>query len=235
MTAVSMAYNALKAGYFVVTNVTLDIDRIKHTVPWADKLYQHIVVRSEEYDDSGNLIRQEDFNPFSIPSGSPRGTDGGKRVLVILDECAEWFDQFANLRSPSLKRVTSWLRHTSKRSQDVVFIVQRREYINKTFRLLVSRWISVVDLNTFRIPVLKIRLPFCSDFVLATVYDKSGFRNQPLRFVRKSIFGCYYNTAECLALGGQDAVEYTIPLRHESFPFGLLIFLLATYVCLFFS
>lgn len=155
LTAVSMAVDALYAGYYVVSNVSLNIGELVKVIPWADKLYQHIVVRNEVWDENGNLLKSDDFNPFTIPSGSPRGTSGGKRVLVILDECAEWFDQYSNLKSKSISRVMSWLRHSSKRSQDVVFIVQRREYLNKSFRILVSRWISVDDLAVWRVPFSK--------------------------------------------------------------------------------
>ena len=88
LTAVSMAVEAIRMGYYVVSNVTLNIPLLEKSIPWACNLYQHIVVRNEEYDEQGNLIKQDDFNPFTIPSGSPRGSDGGKRVLVILDECA---------------------------------------------------------------------------------------------------------------------------------------------------
>ena len=224
LTAVSMAVEAIRMGYYVVSNVTLNLDELSKDVPWCHKLYQHIVVRTEEYDENGNVVRFEDFNPFTIPSGSPRGTSGGKRVLVILDECAEWFDQYSNLKSRSISRVMSWLRHSSKRSQDVVFIVQRREYLNKSFRILVSRWISVDDLAIWRIPVLRIRLPFMEGFCMANVFDKTMARIRPVVFVRKSEFGRYYSTAECLSTFGGSSVEYETPKR--VFPFPVFYFFL---------
>lgn len=218
LTAVSMAVEAIRSGYYVVSNVTLNIDELVKVIPWADKLYQHIVVRNEQYDEEGNLIKCEDFNPFTIPSGSPRGTSGGKRVLVILDECAEWFDQYSNLKSKSISRVMSWLRHSSKRSQDVIFIVQRREYLNKSFRILVSRWINVDDLAVWRIPVFKMRLPFMDGFCMANVFDKSLARVRPTVFVSKFRYGKYYQTSECLSTFGGASVEYEVPKREFSFP-----------------
>ena len=209
LTAVSMAYHAMQQGYFVVSNVSLDIVAIERYIPNARQLYQHIVVRDDKYDDAGNLISSVDFNPFSIPSGSPRGHGGGKRVLVILDECAEWFDQYVSGKSPVVQRVMSWLRHSSKRSQDVVFVVQRRDYLNKSFRILVSRWIYVDDLAVWRIPVFKLHLPFFSDFCVALTYDKADNRVQPAKLIRKSVFGRFYDTAECLATYyGASAQEY---------------------------
>lgn len=234
LTAVSMAFQAMEQGYFVVSNVTLDIDQIKKKIPFADRLYQHIVVRSEEYDDLGNLIKCDDFNPFTIPSGSPRGTDNGKRVLVILDECAEWFDQYANARSNIMKRVKSWLRHTSKRSQDVVFIVQKRSYLHKDFRVLVSRWINVEDLAVYRIPVLRIHIPFMEDYCIVNVFDKSDNSVSSPSFVAKSVFGKYYNTAECLSNFGGVSSEYQLPEKRVDFPFWVLIFLFSSSLLLIF-
>lgn len=219
LTAVSMAVEAIRSGYYVVTNITLDISLLSREIPWADKLYRHIIVRDEQYDEQGNLVKCDDFNPFTIPSGSPRGTVGGKRVLVILDECAEWFDQYSNLKSRSISRVMSWLRHSSKRSQDVVFIVQRREYLNKSFRILVSRWVSVDDLAVWRVPAIKIHLPFMSGFCMASVFDKVGNRVSSPCLIRKDYYGRFYNTAECLSTFGGVSAEYSLPSREFKFPF----------------
>lgn len=230
LTAVSMAVEAIRSGYFVVSNVTLDLPVLCREIPWADKLYMHIVVRNEQYDDQGNLIKCDDFNPFTIPSGSPRGTSGGKRVLVILDECAEWFDQYSNLKSKSISRVMSWLRHSSKRSQDVIFIVQRREYLNKSFRILVSRWVSVDDLAVWRVPFLKMRIPFMGGFCMANVFDKALQRVRPTVFVRKSFYGRFYSTSECLSTYGGVSAEYEIPRREYGFPVVFFIVWIASFL-----
>lgn len=234
LTAVSMAYEAIRSGYFVVSNVTLNLDVLRSEIPWCDKLYQHIIVRNDEYDDQGNLVKSEDFNPFTIPSGSPRGTQGGKRVLVILDECAEWFDQYSSLKSKSISRVMSWLRHSSKRSQDVVFIVQRREYLNKSFRILVSRWVSVDDLAIWRIPYLKMKLPFMGGFCMANIFDKTLSRIRPTVFISKSRFGRYYSTSECLSTFGCASVEYEVPRRDFGFPFLYFVCWVASWLSLIF-
>lgn len=234
LTAVSMAYKAMQQGYYVVSNVLLDVDELKKYIPHADKLYKHIVVRNEQYDDNGNLLKSEDFNPFTIPKGSPRGTKGGKRVLVILDECAEWFDQYSNLKSPLLKRVMSWLLNTSKRSQDVVFIVQRRDYLNKSFRILVTRWICVDDLAVWRIPVLKLRLPFMGSFCMANVFDRTLQRISRMKLVSKPFFGRFYSTAQCLSSYGGDSSEYELPLDKVRFPLGWFFAYLAMFLYIVF-
>ena len=174
LTAVAMAYEAMKKGYFVVSNVRLNTEIMKKSIPYVEDLYMHIEVQSEDVDENGNLIVREQFNPFDLPAGSPRGTRNPKRVLVILDEVAEWFDQYSNAKSVLLQRVMSWLRHSSKRNQDVFFIVQRREYLQKNFRLLISRWLICDDLATWRIPVVKIHIPFMADWCMARTFDRAG-------------------------------------------------------------
>lgn len=233
MTAVSMAVDAIFNGYFVATNIKLDIDELSKRCKWASSLYYHFDVTTDQYDDNGNLISRQTFNPFDIPAGSPRGSINPKRVLVIFDECAEWFDQYTSQKTPFMTRVTSWLRHTSKRNQDVIFIVQRLEYLQKTFRIICSRYIQVDDLDVWRIPVFKIKIPFMSDFVMARTCDRVGTKSAPLTFVKKSYYGRFYNTAQSLSTFGGAPVEYTTPSRSYSFPWLLWLFWLASLLLLF--
>ena len=129
--------------------------------------------------------------------------------------------------------MTSWLRHTSKRSQDVVFIVQRREFLHKQFRSLVSRWIFVEDLAIWRIPVLHVRVPFCDHLCMANVFDKVNQRVQPTTFIPKPFFGKFYNTAECLSSFGGESAEYEIPKRESRFPFFLYLLWISSAFALF--
>ncbi len=190
LTAVYFAVRALRSGYFVISNITLNIDLLKREVgEWVEQLYLH--VNLDEYCD-----------PYKWPCGDPRGSGGKRRVMVILDECAEWFDQYANAKDPKVQRLWSWLRHSSKRSQDVFLIVQRPEYLHKVLRILIARWLQVKDLAVWRMPVLKMRLPFCSGFITVSPYDRQGLRVGNASFLRKSNWGRFYDTAECLNSDG---------------------------------
>lgn len=221
LSAVYLAVNAMRDGYFVCSNITLDIDYIcqnygKH----LRSLYQHISL-----DDLS-------FDPFKIPCGSPRGSRGGKRVLVILDECAEWVDQYSSAKDPRIARLWSWIRHSSKRSQDVILVVQRLEYLNKVLRLLVSKWVIVDDLKIWRIPILKIRLPFMGGFVMQRVFDKLGNMIMSPRFISKSVWGRCYNTAECLNSDGATYnVEYKVPRPSLSIPLSFWFFWISSIIC----
>lgn len=211
LSAVSLAVVAMQQGYFICSNVTLDCAAIRrdYGIP-AERLYSHF------------SFTGEDFDPFALPAGSPRGTPGGKRVLVIMDECAEWIDQYTSTQtSPRIKRFLSWLRHSSKRSQDVILIVQRLDYLNKNIRILISKWLVVDDLRVWRLPVVKTTLPFMGGYVMQRVFDGRKKLVQGPHIVRKAHFGQYYNTAECLNEDGASILyEYTLP-QHDDIPFLL--------------
>lgn len=201
LTAVNLAVNAIRQGYFVCSNITLNVDRIASDYGLNFvKLYQHI------------SLDDPDFDPFKLPCGSPRGSGGNKRVLIILDECAEWVDQYSNAKDIRIKRLWSWLRHSSKRSQDVILIIQRLEYLNKVLRLLIAKWIIVDDLKVWRAPFIRMRLPFMSGFVMQRCFDRHGNLLQGPLFCSKTVWGKYYNTAECLNSDGASYnFEYERP------------------------
>lgn len=223
LSSVALAVDSMSRGYFVVTNITLKTDVIASVYgKRVASLYLHISLDSP------------DFDPFALPCGSPRGTKGGKRVLVILDECAEWVDQYSNAKDPRIARLWSWLRHSSKRSQDVLLIVQRMDYLNKVLRLLISRWIVVDDLAVWRMPVVRLRLPFAGNYVMIRIFDRSGRLLYSPTYCCKSTWGAYYDTAECLNQDGAKVyAEYVAEVRNWEFPAKSFFLWLASLVCVF--
>lgn len=221
LTAVEIACSAMQSGYFVVTNIHLNMDAVcRDFGSHCEKLYM--------------CIDLETASPDLFPSGSPRGSGGNKRVMVILDEVAEWFDQFSST-SPGVKRFLSWLRHSSKRSQDVFLVVQRREYLAKSLRILVSRWIWVDDLATFRVPKLRIHIPFCSHLCYRSYFDRVGNSVQPGSSIVKAKWGQYYSTAQCLSVSLSGPQEYVSPVRDTRTPWDvgwLYVFLALLVYCL---
>lgn len=199
LSAVSVAIRGIADGYFVCTNVTLKLDSLAKSIgSWVYDMYLHLDLDDPEFD------------PFKIPEGSPRGSGGRLRVIVILDEVAEWIDQYSSAKDPRIARFWSWLRHTSKKSQDVFIICQRQEYINKVVRILIARWIWVDDLAVWRMPFLKMKIPFAGGLVMQNVYDRVGNKIGSVSFIHKRTWGCYYDTAECLNSTGKGlASVYT--------------------------
>lgn len=199
LSAVEMAVRGLACDYFVVSNIELCMDEVCRDLGERVRgLYMRVDLDSAD--------------PNSWPCGDPRGSGGSRRVLVILDEVAEWFDQYAG-SSPQVRKFLSWLRHSSKRGQDVVLVVQRKEFLAKSLRILVARWVWVEDLAVWRLPKIRMRLPFCKGLVMRYVSDRLGNSIQPLEFSKKARWGQYYHTAQLLS--GSMAMPYEIPPYEE--------------------
>lgn len=186
LSATFFMVNAMRSGFFVCSNMQLNVAAIERDFGVrVSSLYMFFSL-------------DESFDPSSLPCGDPRGSLVKRRVLVVIDECAEWFDQFSNTKNPAISRFLSWLRHSSKRSQDVFLVVQRPEYLNKSLRILIARWILVDDLAVYRLPIIKMRLPFCSGLVCAKPFDRNFNAVGGVSFIRKAKWGRYYYTAQCL-------------------------------------
>lgn len=210
LTAVSMIHDALARGWYIVTNMELNTALLSADLRFdVTRLIQR--------------VDMDDSDPMSWPCGSPRGSGGNKRVVVVLDEVAEWFDQYSGTSS-QVRSFLSWLRHSSKRGQDVMLIVQRKEYLAKSLRILVARWIWCEDLAVWRVPILRFRIPFCRGLVMRSVTDRVGNVLQYLDVVSKSRFGRFYSTSQCLVSRAGSAVEYESVVRYRPGPPGALIY-----------
>lgn len=185
LTSVEVALWALKLGWSVSSNVY-----IKHVENYGSK-YTFIPD-----------FQQVDF--WQLPQGAPRGSKKKFRSVIIIDEVAEFFDQFTT-NSPVVKSFLSWLRHSSKRGQFVFMIVQRPEFLNKSLRIIINKWIICDDLDQVRMPVLKIKFPFCGDLVMRKVVDRWGnVISRGFNTASKKYFGQFYETSQSIALEGRD-------------------------------
>lgn len=186
LTAVELSVFFLRLGWSVTSNIQLrNIEGVKGKYTFI-----------ENFDDV-------DF--WSLPCGAPRGSSDTFRSVIVVDECAEFFDQFSST-SPQVKKFLSWLRHSSKRGQFVFLIVQQPEFIAKSLRLLINKWIVCVDMEQFRLPLLRIKVPFTSEFVWRRVFDRYGnLISRGMNFGDKHLVGRYYNTAQSIALEGRSS------------------------------
>ena len=186
LTAVEISLWALRLGWSVTSNIQL---------------------RNIPADCKGSFTFLEEFEGvdfWGLPCGAPRGSASSFRSVIVIDECAEFFDQFS-ASSPILRAFLSWLRHSSKRGQFVFLIVQKPEFIAKSLRLLINRWIICDDMEQFRLPVLKVRIPFTSHFVARRVFDRMGnLLSRGFNFADKRDIGRFYNTAQSIALRGRE-------------------------------
>lgn len=210
LTAVEIMVDFLRRGFPAVSNIAL------RGVSSFRGQYQFI----------------EDFSTvdfWSLPCGAPRGTPSPLRSAIVIDEAAEMLDQYSS-NSPFTKSFLSWLRHSSKRGQFVFLVIQRPEFLVKSARLLVNRWILCDDMAQWRMPFLRIHVPFMSGFVRRLAFDRYG--NQVSRgmcLASKRTIGVYYDTAQSIATEGKNitTVEYTPPKKDLTSFFFLLILLFA--------
>lgn len=211
LTAVDIALEFLSRGHQVYSNIQLH--NLKND-------YQKLYTYNSDI---------SSVNVATFPRGSPRGSKGNKRVAIIIDEAAEYFDQYTS-SSLSTKNFLSWLRHSSKQGQFVFFIVQDASMLAKSLRLLIYRWIVCEDLGQYSIPMLRIRIPFMSNYVWRRVYDKQGNRvNRGFDTVSKFFIGRFYNTAQILSTSHQSLIDSS----YTSSPLTIIPYLSAIKLTLF--
>ena len=206
LTAVEIMLHFLKLGHTVVSNIQL----FHHPNPDHFKFV-------------------EDFSTvdwWKLPCGAPRGSSDPYRVAIVIDECAEFFDQYSGA-SYQVKQFLSWLRHSSKRGQFVFAIVQKPEFIAKPLRLLINRWIMCDDMEQFRLPFLRLKLPFLAQYVRRLMFDRYGnLISRGTNFADKALIGYYYNTAQSIALQGREN-DYHQQTHQRPQPYGRLFLLLS--------
>lgn len=194
LSAVDIMVDFLKAGYTVVSNVQLNnIDKFSGKYQFIDDFHG------------------VDF--WQLPCGAPRGSASLFRSLIVIDEAAEFMDQYSS-NSPVVKSFLSWLRHSSKRGQFVILIIQSPTFLVKSARTIVNRWIRCDDMAQIKLPILRIKNPFCGDYVRRLVFDRDGnIISRGLNLLSKSDIGRYYNTAQSIATEGKtfDAYKWEPP------------------------
>lgn len=208
LTAVEIMVDFLRRGFPVVSNVQLrNIDSLRGS-------YSYI----------------EDFSSvdfWSLPCGAARGSGSSLRAAVVIDEAAEMLDQFSST-SNFTKSFLSWLRHSSKRGQFVFLIIQRPEFLVKSARLLVNRWILCDDMAQWRMPLLKIPVPFMGGLVRRIAFDRMGNQiSKGMCLCEKQKIGRYYDTAQSIATHGRNmqTVEYHEPAKDITLIFFILLIL----------
>lgn len=184
---------------------------------------------------------------FALPVGSLRGSGGNKRVAIILDELPELLNQYTSGKDYWVQVFLSWLRMTSKNGQFVFVITQDPSFIMKPVRILCAYWLRCEDMAEFRIPVLRLKLPFVKDFVARRLFNRDGKQVQAsLNYARKSVIGKFYDTSQGLSLHTSSTIPDGFKNQYEKqlkilsdFNFWLRImnisiFLLICFIFLFF-
>ena len=194
LTAVDIMLDFMLRGHDVYSNIRL------YNLPPSYQSHFHY------YDADG-------FDFKTLPYGSPRGTKGKRRVCIVIDEAAEYLDQFSST-SMYTRNFCSWLRHTSKNGQFVFLIVQSPDFLVKSVRLIVANWICCVDLAQFVLPFIRLRVPFTKNLIWRRVFDRRfNLISRGFDTVNKKFFGQFYKTSALVAhsLNANDEDDDTPP------------------------
>lgn len=168
----------------------------------------------------------EGFDYKQIPYGGLRGSKDKRRVCIVIDECAEYLDQFSST-STYTKEFCSWLRHTSKNGQFVFLIVQSPDFLVKSVRLIVANWICCVDLAQFVLPLARIRIPFTRNLVWRRVFDRRfNLISRGWDTIDKRFYGQFYKTSALVAnsLRGNDDDDDLPPPKPTVFELYSIVF-----------
>ena len=221
LSAVYCMVNVLRDNWpnaHVTTNIALNLPRL---AAW-------LRVSEEELENHVTFVTW-DSDPYSFQAGSPRGTRGDLfRSIIVLDECAEVFDQFSSAKDAKISRFLSWLRHSSKLGQDVFLIVQSQNFLNKSLRLLVARWVLAANAEYVRLPFLRIRVPFCKGKSYLRFVDRFGNEfGEGVHFLDQAFWGAFYDTAQILSTHGVPLAQArTVRERSDNLPQVVMFFML---------
>lgn len=192
LSSVHAMINHLCRGGIVCTNIRLDLEAISK---WKEINIQFLQDRYIFIDDASTC------NPHQFPHGDKRGK-GKRRVLLVIDESAEFFSSLQLDDKIRLHTWYSWLRHSDKIGTDVFFIVQDFSQLNKQGRLLSQRTTYCYDMDKFKLPII-----FCNPFfwtwgkIRIATYDTTTREVIGVQWIRKekNIFSCY-DTADMFGL-----------------------------------
>lgn len=134
---------------------------------------------------------------FNFTEGTLRGRVGSRRSVIVFDELAEFFNQWS-ASSPRVRSLLSWLRHSSKKGQEVFLITQEPSFINKDLRLLCFQWVRCMGYRF--IPPPFCYLFFWLPYVYSRRYDNKGngiFYSG--KFTSFRLYGQFYDTSQTIS------------------------------------
>lgn len=192
LSSVAAMVNHLCKGGIVCSNIRLDLQAVSN---WKNINFQFLQDRYIYIEDCSTC------NPHDFPHGDLRGR-GKRRVLLVIDESAEFFSSLSLDNKERLQLWYSWLRHSDKMGTDVFFIVQDFSQLNKQGRLLSQRTTYCYDMAKFRLPII-----YCNPFwwtwsyIRIATYDTTTREVIQVDWLKKDkrLFKCY-DTADMFGL-----------------------------------
>lgn len=193
--AVKKAFDALRAGRIVASNVDLFVDAV--LPPWFDE------ARCRAYR-IPDLPTRADLDALGV--GNPT-SDETKNGLLILDECGAILNA-RNYRDADRKDVIDWFLHARKLGWDIMFISQSHAMLDKQIRDgLVEYLVVCRRFDRFNVPGLawlgiKLKLPKIH-FALVRYGSQPRAMLADRDFFRGSDFYKAYSTRQLVLGEGQ--------------------------------
>lgn len=158
--AVELMLGALATGHCVVTNVILNCQAVSSFLGVPCVQWKRLYFRLVESNPKGfNVLLQSDYDSF--PTGSPRGTPSydARLVYIVLDEVSSIFDSMIHSSDSNIQKVATWARHSHKRGQELVLIMQFANELHKRLRVHINEYVNCSNSGTWRLPLVGWRLP----------------------------------------------------------------------------
>ena len=185
LTCVRIMLESLRRGDYVTSNIKMKDDYLQR---WQ--------INASNYTFLPDFAK---VDPWTLRSGSLRGSGGKKRSLIVVDEAGEWLDSYSDARHRGqLADIASWLRQSDKLGQDVYFIVQFENLLHNRLRSIVHFWIICQDFAKWHLPGFPLlKIPILSRFCVASFYNGRSKECVKRLWTLKSplIYGAYETAA----------------------------------------
>lgn len=200
---VRLAKRHIEQGGVVVSNISLSIPQIARASGRRLNDWQYVRISA-------------DIDPTLIPRGDKRGR-GPRKVMVILDECLNWFESSLGAKDTRKAQWGEWLRQSDKLGQNVYFIAQNFDRAAKWIRELAKVHVSIIDLGDIRIfygiiPVGRI-IPGVSELYCRREWDVQSGTGLSISFHHRgpSVWN-FYDTSETFGFqAAESAYKFDAP------------------------
>lgn len=218
--AVEQMLKFLYFGHPVASNIRLNCKAVTEYlgIPCIDwkRLYFFICDNPSYYHE----IQTSDYE--SYPTGSPRGSSdyNDRLAYIVLDEVSSIFDSMIHASDSSVQKVATWARHSRKRGQELLLIMQFSSELHKRLRKHITEYISCNNSNNLRIPLLGTGLPwFLRGMSVRQRFlpdEETPIGSSEWLTFRPEVYKCY-NTAQ-IVVGHNDSIKpLVVPLDRSFF------------------
>lgn len=193
--AVRMIQDYLEQGRRVATNLDIHVEHMLH---------EDSKMTLTRLPDKPNV---QHLNDMGIGYPMSEKYNEKKFGLLVLDECLTWLNS-RNWQDKERMQVLQWFLHSRKRRWDIVFILQKAEFVDPQVRdNLLSYHVKTFRLDRMKIPIigkiLPIKMPRCSLAVTFAGYGPGAILQDREIYKGHDLFQAY-DTEQIFS----DAIEY---------------------------